>query len=84
MTDQDLQPHPGLQRVQINPLYAQQISNSMYTHLFSNEDQSAPDSGHLHLVQRDPEVGLADLDEVVFQLGELLHQAVEDLGGGRQ
>ena len=46
--------------------------------------QQSPDSGHLHLVQRDPEVGLADLDEVVLQLRELLHEAVEDLGGGRQ
>ena len=35
-------------------------------------------------MERDPEVGLADLDEVILQLRELLHQAVEHLGGGRQ
>ena len=35
-------------------------------------------------MERDPEVGLADLDEVILQLRELLHQAVEDLGGRRQ
>ena len=44
---------------------------------------SKSDSGHLHFVERDPEVGLADLDEVILQLRELLHQAVEDLGGRR-
>ena len=46
--------------------------------------QQSPDSGHLHLVERDPEVCLADLDEVVLQLRQLFRQAVEHLGGGRQ
>ena len=44
-----------------------------------------PDPGHFHLVQWDPEVGPAHfLGEVIFQPRELVHEAIEHLGGGRQ